>query len=419
MSTSSLCYVKARLLMPWAMVLALVAGPAVGQGYAPTPAGGTQAPGIYQQAAPSSDQYWQQVPEGVLQNGQNGAPQSSSPQPDPPVAPAAEKSRKLSQTFKAGKPLTIDTRYGRVQINTWSRSEVKAEVDIISRADTDEKAQQLLNMIQVLMQEQNTAEGSIALRTQFGEMPRECWSRQRLFEVNYTIWMPKNTPLKVQNSFGEVSITGDLTGSTDLAICYGTLRTGRLDGAHNAVRLSNSAATVQYARQVSFDASYSRLRLDEGQIVDLRNTSSDIDMGTVHSLAVHSKYGDVNLGTVRNLQGSSGYTRFSIDKVSEQLNMKVQYCPAFEVRTTGRNFRSITLDGGYSTILLNFPDDAGFNFDVNAENGKLLIDKRLVKVRTEENSPTTSEMQGKYGVQAKPAGNVNIKTRYSSVSFNR
>ncbi|UOQ72435.1 hypothetical protein [Hymenobacter cellulosilyticus] len=170
------------------------------------------------------------------------------------------------------------------------------------------------------------------------------------------MWLPKNTPLRVHNTFGDISITNDLSGSTDLAVEYGTLRVARLDGPQNLLRVGNGQGAISYARKATIDASYSKLRLDEGVTVDLRNNYSDIDVGTVQDLTVHSKYGDVALGTVRNLRGSSGYSKFSIDKISERLDMTVQFCPSFEVRNTGRNFRQINVDGGYSTILLNFPD---------------------------------------------------------------
>ncbi|UYZ58957.1 DUF4097 family beta strand repeat-containing protein [Hymenobacter latericus] len=406
---------SSRLMLPLLAALATVAAPAAAQVRAALVGG-------FVQPCPEV-RYWDQpTPEAPFQQvQQNGA------QPDPAAAPlpAFEKSRKISRTFKAvpGRQFTLDTRYGRVQVNTWSRNEIKTEVDITARADEEAKAQQLLDMIQVLMQEQPGPEGGLVVQTRLGEMPRECYSRQRLYEINYTVWMPKNTPLKVRNSFGDVSLTGDLTGPADLSVCYGSLRTARLDGPRNSVRINNGAAAVQYARQATLEANHSRLRLEEGQQVDLRNNGSDIDIGTVENLAVHSKYGDVNLGTVRSLQGTTGYSRFSVYKVSEQLDMKVQYCPAFEVRTTGPNFRRINVDGGYSTILLNFPDNAGFVFDVNSENGKVQMDKRFVKVRTEENSSSLTEVQGQYGVvqarPTRPASSVNIRTRYSNVSFNR
>lgn len=339
------------------------------------------------------------------------------------VAPAVEKSRKLSRTFGvvSGKPFFLDTRYGRVQVNVWNRSEVRTDVDIVTRADTDEKAQQLQHMIQVQLLENDPATGGIAVRSHFGAMPRECWSRTKLYEVNYTVWLPKNTPLRLHNVFGEVSISGDLTGPADLAVHYGVLRTDRLEGSQNLVRIGNGQASIAYARHASIDASYSRLRLAVGQRVDLRNNYSDIDIGTVQDLTVHSKYGDVALGTVRNLRGTSGYSKFSIDKLSDRLDMTVQYCPNFEVRNTGRNFRQINVDGGYSTILLTFADDAGFNFDVNTQHGKLLVDKRHVRVESEENSPASSGMQGTFGVaKARPAsGNVNVRVRYGNVSLNR
>ncbi|MBC6696977.1 hypothetical protein [Hymenobacter sp. BT190] len=346
------------------------------------------------------------------------------PQDEATTAPAIEKTRRISRTFgvPAGKPFALNTRYGRVLVNVWNRPEVRTDVDIITRAETETQAQQLQEMIQVQLLENDPATGGISVNSRFGTMPHGCWSRTKLYEVNYTVWVPRNTPLHVFNTFGDVSINGDLTGATELAVEYGTLRTGRLDGPQNLLRVGNGQASVVYARRASIDASYSRLRLDAGLLVDLRNNYSDIDIGTVQDLTVHSKYGDVALGTVQNLRGTSGYSKFSIDKLSDRLDMTVQYCPNFEVRNTGKNFRVINLDGGYSTILLNFADDAGFNFDVNTQHGKLLVDKKLVRVESEESGPASSDMQGTFGVASRSrsaASNVNIKVRYGNVRFNR
>ncbi|MDF7813173.1 hypothetical protein [Hymenobacter sp. YC55] len=387
----------------------------------------------YQQSGAEIPTFWPQgggpeVPvDGRCQQGQQaslGQDPQQEQQNDGTALPAAERTRKLSRTFAVpnGKPFNLITRYGRVQVNVWSRSEIRTDVDIITRADTDEKAQQLQEMIQVQLLETDPTTGGVSAKSKFSTMPHGCWSRTKLYEVNYTIWLPRNTPLNIHNTFGEVSILGDLSGSTELAVEYGTLRTGRLEGSQNLLRIGNGQAAIPYVRQAGIDASYSRLRLDGGQNVDLRNNYSDINIGIVQDLTVHSKYGDVALGTVRNLRGTSGYSKFSIDKLSNQLDMTVQYCPNFEVRNTGRNFRQINLDGGYSTILLNFEDEAGFNFDVNTQHGKLLVDKKLVRVASEETSPVSSDMQGTFNVVktgAPAASNVNIRVRYGNVRFNR
>ncbi len=193
-------------------------------------------------------------------------PLDLEPQQDGTPVPAAEKTRKLSRTFAVpnGKPFALDTRYGRVQVNVWNRQEIRTDVDVITRADTDEKAQQLQEMIQVQILETDPNTGGVSARSRFGTMPHGCWSRTKLYEVNYTVWLPRNTPLHVHNTFGDVSVLGDLTGATKLTVEYGTLRTGRLDGSQNLLRVSNGQAAVPYVQQADIDASYSRLRLDAG-----------------------------------------------------------------------------------------------------------------------------------------------------------
>jgi hypothetical protein len=202
-----------------------------------------------------------------LEAGQNGQTTGQTqtgqgPQEDAQAGPAVEKSRKLSRTYPvvAGRGYSVDTRYGRVQINTWSRSEIRTDVEVVTRAESEDKAQLLQDMIQVQSTEQDAETGGIAFRSHFGAMPRACWSRTKLYEVNYTVWLPKNTPLRVYNSFGEISIASDLTGKTELAVEYGTLRTGRLEGPQNLLRVGNGQAAVSYARQASIDASYSSTR---------------------------------------------------------------------------------------------------------------------------------------------------------------
>jgi hypothetical protein len=146
-----------------------------------------------------------------------------------------------------------------------------------------------------------------------------------------------------------------------------------------------------------------------------------VDIGTVEDLTVHSKYGDVALGTVRNLRGSSGYSRFTIDKLDEALDMALRYCPDFVVRDMGANFRQVNLDGGFSTIRLGFADSPSFRFDVSTEQGQLLVEKHLVRVLSEERGATSSDVLGVFGanVPARNAANVNIKVRHGSVRFSK
>ncbi|GAA4348761.1 hypothetical protein GCM10023185_04970 [Hymenobacter saemangeumensis] len=355
----------------------------------------------------------------VGQNGQNGQPGEGS---DAATA-QVEQRRRLSRSYDvpgAGRPFSLDTRYGRVQIHPWGKKEIKVEAELVARAESETGARQLLDALGVQWLDYDCRTGGVAVSTLFGPALRGRAGGCR-YEVNYTVWLPRTTALRVYNNFGSVTISGDLKGPTELAVEYGSLRTARLEGQRNLVRIGNGDCRIPFVRRGSIDASYARLNLDEGEIVDLRNNSSDVEIGTVRDLTVHSRYGDVALGTVHNLRGSSGYSRFSVEKLNEGLDMALRYCPDFVVRDTGPNFRQINLDGGFSTIRLGFAEVPGFRFDVSTEQGQLLVDRKLVRVLAEENGPQSSDVLGVFGgeVPARNAGNVSIKVRYGTVRFSK
>jgi hypothetical protein len=366
-----------------------------------------------------------QVPqqEGPGQAGQQSPGDGSDgDQTVPPV----EQRRHLSRRFAVGKlsrPFALETRYGRVQINAWSKNEIKVETELVARAETPEAAAQMLGALGVQYLEYDATTGGISVSSQFGAALRGKCGGGRRYEVNYTIWLPRTTPLRVAAAFADVALVGDWQANTQLAVDYGTLRTGRLAGARNVVHIANGDATITTVKQAILEASYAKLRLSEGERVELRSNYSDIDMGTVQDLTVHSKYGDVALGRVRNLRGSSGYSRFSVEQLSEGLDMAVRYCPDFEVRDMGANFRQINLDGGFSTIRLGFAEATpSFQFDVSTEQGQLLVDKNLVRVLSSAESPQgVADVLGVYGgrVPARGAGSVNIKVRYGTVRFSK
>lgn len=366
-------------------------------------------------------------------NNQDGPAQTSATQQGPTEQvdsdqglPPIEQRRHLSRRFsvsKAGQSFTLDTRYGRVQINAWNKREIKVETDLVARAETPMAAAQILDALSVQYLAYDANTGGPSVSSQFGASLRGKCGGGRRYEINYTIWLPRTLALRIGASFTDVTVAADWQGTTQLNIDYGTLRTARLAGTRNVVRIANGDATIPYVKQATLEANYARLRLTEGEQVELRTNYADVDMTTVQDLTVHSKYGDVALGKVRNLRGSSGYSRFSVDKLSEGLDMSVRYCPDFEVRDMGANFRQINLDGGYSTIRLGFAEETpSFQFDVSTEQGQLLVDKNLVRVlSTDERSQGIADVMGVYGgrVAARGAGNVSIKVRHGTVRFSK
>ena len=374
---------------------------------------------------------WLAVGEAWAQGPERGpetyylAPVTGSGQND--ATPPIEQRRRFSRSLRVAKPgqsFSLTTRYGHVRVNTWNKPEMKVEAELIARAETPAAAAQLLDGLGVQWLDYDARTGGIAVSSQFGPgLKGRCSGAGCRYEVNYTVWLPGTTALILKTSFVDVTVAGDWQGPMQLDVNYGTLRTARLNGTGNVVRIANGDATLPFVQQALLQADYARLRLDAGEQIELRTNYADVDLGTVRDLTVHSKYGDVALGSVRNLRGSSGYSHFSVDKLSEGLDMAVRYCPSFEVRDLGANFRQVTLDGGFSTIRLGFAEATpSFRFDVSTEQGQLLVDKSQVHVlSTGGRADGVADVMGVYGgrVPARGAGSVNIKVRYGTVRFSK
>ncbi len=364
--------------------------------------------------------------QGSTQDGpaQAAAPQVPTGQEaSPPIEQRRHFSR-IMRVAKVGQGFSLDTRYGRVRVSTWNKPEIKVEAELVARAETPAAAAQLLTDLNVQWLDYDARTGGVAVSSQFGPgLKGKCSGGGCRYEISYTVWMPSTTALRLKTAFADVVVASDWQGPVQLDINYGTLRVGRLTSTDNVVHIANGDATLPYAQQATLQADYARLRLNAGDKIELRTNYSDVDMGTVRDLTVHSKYGGVALGTVRTLRGSSGYSHFSVDKLSEGLDMTVRYCPDFEVRDMGPNFRQITLDGGYSTIRLGFAEATpSFRFDVSTEQGQLLVDKNQVRVlSTGGKADGIADVMGVYGsrMPARGAGNVNIKVRYGTVRFSK
>ena len=148
-------------------------------------------------------------------------PPQTKPQPEQTDSQEAaslqvEQRRRVSRSYavpKTGRAFSLDTRYGRVQINPWNKREIKVEAELVARSETDAGARQVLDALGVQWLDYDAKTGGVAVSTQFGPALRGRAGGCR-YEVNYTVWLPRTTALRVHNSFGEVMSATPACAST-------------------------------------------------------------------------------------------------------------------------------------------------------------------------------------------------------------
>lgn len=292
----------------------------------------------------------------------------------------SEKRKTFEKTYKVSNAdlLSIENKFGKVHVNTWNKNEVKVKVDIIARCSTEDKAQELLDKINVVERRDGKM---IALRTNIEPM-RVSNNSNKSFEINYTVYMPEENSIAVKNSFGDVYLAA-LKGKADISVKYGALKTDRLNNNSNNVTIAYGSGNCGY----------------------------------INGGNVNVAYSSMNVGSTNGLQGSSKFSDFKIGDLNQELNLELKY-GTFKVDRVSKDIRRISLDSGFSPILLNFADNSAFNFDVNVQFADFKVDKSLVNITSLEKDYTSAEYKGKFGGTS-PKGLISISSKYGDVKFTK
>jgi len=347
--------------------------------------------------------------------GQYTATAFSVEQPEPF---ASEKVKTISRTFKVrgSEKLSIENQFGEVTVQTWPRNEIAVEVNIITRAANDAKAQEIMDKIDVEVDERGNI---ISFETNLQPMQIRS-SSLKSFEVNYTVKMPKNNPLQISHRFGNVRLAS-FEGPTDISVKHGGLVAGRLTNRQNSISLEHARGdnTVEYLRAGDLKVKHSRIKVIEADALTLNSAHSNISLGKVETLNVDSQHDPLfKIGHVNQLIGKGSFTVFQLGNLAESAKLEVRHGPKFEIGSVGQNFKRIDINGEFTLIRLNFTDKNAFNFDVNTEHcSGLRANPELVKLNFKEVKNTTASYKGNYGTSS-PKGVVVVNAKHGSVAFN-
>jgi hypothetical protein len=126
--------------------------------------------------------------------------------------------------------LEIENQFGNVVISTWDKSEITVDIEIGVKAPTEERAQEIMNEIDV--KDYNSSH-IIAFKTKVGEIHNGKNNRgnsdaDRAFYIDYIVHMPSANRLQLENSFGKTEVP-NFKGLVTLTSKFGSLNTGKLE----------------------------------------------------------------------------------------------------------------------------------------------------------------------------------------------
>lgn len=295
------------------------------------------------------------------------------------------KQKSISKAYIVNSDAGVDivNSYGTIFVTTWNEDKIQIDVLIKVSGNSEKWVTEKLESIDV---EFNALKSMVSAKTVFDKIDSRGRGNNNNFEINYTVKIPKNGTVKLNNRYGNIG-TADLFSSADINCQYGKINLGKLNGNNNTIKISYcSNSTVEFIKSGSVNSRYSGLKLDETGKLDLISDYSEIEIGQGSDVKYTSRYGSVKIKNVNTLDANGSYLTIYVGSLSNQLKLSARYSNV-SLDVIQAKAGNVNIEASYTGINIGFSPNYTFDFDVAVKYGDFKYDDELsVNSRAEAHS---------------------------------
>ena len=322
-----------------------------------------------------------------------------------------QKNIKKAYIVNSDAGIDISNSYGNVYVTTWA--EDKIELDILIKVSSD-KEDWTIKKLDDINVDIEALKSLVSAKTVFSNGAGKISTKNNSIEINYTIKIPKNGSVKVNNKYGDI-ITTDLFANTNFKCQYGKITLGKLNGNSNAIDIEYcNKSNVEYIKTGTISADYSGLNMNDFGTILLNADYTDVNFRDGNNLKYDCNYGKLYYGKIDNIEGLGDYLSINIAEISSNLKVNTKYS-TLNVNNVSSKSGNIQVNSGYTNISIGYSPGYAFDFDIrlkyaNFKHGDLEISSK----QENNNSKNYEGFYKKSGVNK-----VTIISDFGNVSLNK
>ncbi|MCP3931309.1 MAG: hypothetical protein GY705_19665 [Bacteroidetes bacterium] len=308
---------------------------------------------------------------------------------------------------------SLNNMYGKIDVKTWDRDRVKIEVNIIVRANSESKAQETFDRIDI-----NFSNGRdfVNAETAISSKKTKWWDwgdSKCDYTINYEVYLPPSNALDITNKYGDVYVA-EMNNHLKIKVKYGNFK---LDGVSDDVdvvldygngdivksgdlntMIKYSSLHVEEAKDIEIESKYSKLTLD--QVGDIRCITKydSYKMGYVEDFRNEGKYDNIEIDKADNIRIVSQYTQVSVGGIMNSLDLEMKHGVA-KIGKVAKGFSDVNLVGKYTDFKVGVEDGASFRMEAFAEYAGIRYPEGMV-ITLEKEKGTSHEVNGHVGSQS-------------------
>tara|TARA_R110001592_G_scaffold191901_1_gene438478 strand:- start:1335 stop:2414 length:1080 start_codon:yes stop_codon:yes gene_type:complete len=327
-----------------------------------------------------------------------------------------KKTIKKEYNVNADAKVSINNKYGNLNITTWDKNSVEIEVTITVKGDDLESVKDKLAAISVTF----NASTSLVTATTYFEKQQRSWSfwnnnSTTNYQINYNVKMPKSNSVNLNNDYGSIFVDY-LDGKADINCDYGKISIGELTADYNNINIDYcNSSTIGYMKSGNINADYSKITIDKSDDLNVNADYSTLKFGTVKKIDFNADYGSISIDEATQVNGNSDYVSMNFGTIKKNLNIDSDY-GSLSIKKLAKDFENVTIDSKYAGIRIGVESDAVFNFEIdlqyagfNGANDKMEFNKKISK-------STKKYYEGKFG-KGNSTSKLKIRSQYGGVSI--
>ncbi|NMM50611.1 hypothetical protein [Marinigracilibium pacificum] len=278
------------------------------------------------------------------------------------------KEKEYDKQFKVNKStvVKIKNKFGKVNIVPWSENYVKIDVQVVVEARSDDKANQLLDKIEIdFIGSDNSSEVG-AITEMRGSINT---SKNERFEINYEVKVPASQPMDISHQFGTI-VSGNLTGKIEISHQHGNAMLGDILGNDSKIKMqfgdldvgkmSNAEINIQHCGNVT---------IEKAENIILNSQHSKIAFGEVKNVEIELQHGQFKSDKLASIEGDIQFSKFEVGTLTGKLDLDVQHTGSFEIEKVASSVSNINLDVQFSSPKLRFENISAWDMEIEVNHG--------------------------------------------------
>ena len=284
---------------------------------------------------------------------------------------AITKHKSFSKSFPVTEntEVQINNKYGNIQIINWDKDEVKIEVKITVSGAKEAKVDKTIVYINI---DFTASQFYVIASTAFKNEKNKFWSEVADLtnsilkggnntEINYTVFMPDNIPLKINNKFGNVYLT-DRKSKSEIKLSNGDVKANYFS-AYLDLQLSYGNATIKSLNQAKIKSTFGEFNINQAQDLEINSKSSTYHCDELNNLKLDSKRDKLYLGTVNSINGKASLSHVKIDQLNSDLLLNTNFGDLI-LKQVSNGFNVINIQSSNTDIFSAFHQNASFKLDL-------------------------------------------------------